>query len=42
MAANPLLIDQLAEKLGAQAFVPLLKRDATVEPLQRELEEDER
>lgn len=42
LASNDVLISKLADKIGAQAFVPLMKRDKTVEPLDRQLEEDER
>lgn len=42
MATNDVLIGKLADRLGAQAFVPLVRRDPTVEPLGRELDEDDR
>jgi hypothetical protein len=42
LATNPALIGRLADRIGAQAFVPLLKRDTTVDPLHRVLEEDDR
>jgi len=42
LATNDILISKLADKIGAQSFVPLMKRDTTVDPLERQLEEDER
>jgi hypothetical protein len=33
LSTNAVLIGRLADKIGAQAFLPLLKRDPTVDPL---------
>lgn len=42
LADNETLIEKLADKLGSHSFVPLLRRDQTIDPLHRELEEDDR
>ena len=42
LSTNPVLIDAIAKRVGAQAFVPLAKRDPTVETLEKILEEEDR
>ena len=42
LSTNEQLIGKIADRIGAHAFVPLLKRDPTVDPLDRDLEEEDR